>query len=93
MYFHLHGPILGLLDTGNESNTIFETSTHPTAQHHIPEHLIFISIAVINSCLTFWDIHSVFNDGANHSEYTGTVIAYLHTLAQHLAEKNHENPS
>jgi hypothetical protein len=73
----LHGPALGLLDTGDEGNTIFETSgtTHPTAQHHIPEHLIFISIAVINSRLTFWDIRSVFNDGANHSEYTGTVIA------------------
>jgi len=41
MYFHLHGPALGLLDTGDKGTMIFETSgtTHPTAQRHISEHL------------------------------------------------------
>ena len=41
IYFHLHGPALGLLDTGDEGIVIFETSgtTHPTAQSQIPEHL------------------------------------------------------
>jgi len=40
MYFHLHGPALGLLDTGDKGTMIFETSgtTQPTARH-ISKHL------------------------------------------------------
>lgn len=80
MYFHLHSPALVLLDTGDDSTTIFETYgiTHPTACH-IPEHLIFSSIAVANSRLTIWGIRSVFNDGANHLR----VHRYSHGLITH----------